>query len=92
MSTLQNGGQCYKVYISILYNIIFSASIIWFPSQCLKKYSYYTIYVYYYTDQQEGSSMQADDSIETGDTDSDHVEVTKVDLKRNFLAWQVSLI
>ena len=36
--------------------------------------------------------MQADDSIETGDTDSDHVEVTKVDLKRNFLAWQVSLI
>ena len=43
-------------------------------------------------DQQDDSSMQADDSSENGDTGSDHVEVIKVDLKRNFLAWQVSLI
>ena len=63
----------------------------WFPSQCLIIITS-IILLYYYTDQQEDSSMEADDSIEIGDTSSEHVEVRKVDLKRNFLAWQVSLI
>ena len=44
---------------------------------------------YIIADLQEEETMEEDDSMKTGDTSSENAGV-KVDLRHNFLAWQVS--